>query len=81
MEKEFAEKKFDLRREEKYCSTNQATLQMIPDKVRIISFYSCNNIAITGPSNLFVNQKVSQPNSVTRRSWNCGRRIHMFNLG
>ena len=40
MEKEFVEQKFDLRKEEKYRSANQVTLQMIPDKVRIISSYS-----------------------------------------
>ena len=72
---------FDLSKEGKYRSANQATLQTIPDKIRIISFYSYNNIAIRGSSNLFINQKVSQLNSVTRMSWNCGRRIHMFNLG
>ena len=81
MEKKFVEQKFDLRREEKYCFANQATLQMILDKFRIISFHSYNTIAITSSSNLFISQKVSQMNSVTRRSWNCGRRIHMFNLG
>ena len=54
MEKEITEQKFDLKREEKYRFANQATLQMIPDKVRIISFYFCNNIVIMGPSNLFI---------------------------
>ena len=54
MEKEFVEKKFDLRREEKYRSANQPTLQMIPNIFSIISFYSGNNIAITGSSNLFI---------------------------
>ena len=39
-----------------------------------LRLYSCNNIAITGSSNLFISQKVSQPNSATRRSWNYGRR-------
>jgi len=73
-------KKFDLRREEKYHSANQATLQMILEKFRIISFCTCNNIAITGLSNLFISKNVSQTNSATKR-WNCGRRIHMFNLG
>ena len=72
---------FDLSREGKYRFANQIALQMIPNKFRIISFYSYNNIAIMGPSNLFISQKVSQPNSVTRMSWNCGKRIHMFNLG
>ena len=81
MEKEFAELKFDLRKEGKYRSANQATLQMILDKFKIISFYSYNNVPITGPSNLFISQKVSQLNSATRMSQNCGRRIHMFNLG
>ena len=54
---------------------------MKSDEFRIIPFYSYNDIAITSPSNLFISQKVSQPNNVTRRSWNCGRRILMFKLG
>ena len=75
------QKNFDFKREEKYRSANQATLQMKSDEFRVIPFYSCNHIAITGLSNFFISQKVSQPDSVTRRSWKCGRRIHMFNLG
>ena len=75
------DKKFDLSREGKYRSANQETLQMIPDKFRIISFCSCNNVTIMGLSNLFISQKVSQLNNVTRMSRNCGKRIHMFNLG
>ena len=78
---EFAEQKFDLRREGKYRSANQATLQMIPDKFRIISFCSYNNVTFMGPSDLFISQKVSQPSNVTRMSRNCGRKIHVFNLG
>ena len=54
---------------------------MKSNEFRIIPFYSYNNIVVTGPSNLFISQKINQPNSVTRRSWNCGRRILMFNLG
>ena len=71
---------FDLSREGKYHFAKQAALQMISDKFRIISLCSYNNIAITGPSNLFISQKVSQKNSVTRMSQNSGKRIHMFNL-
>ena len=37
MENEFIEQKFNLRKEEKYHFANQATLQMISDKFRIIS--------------------------------------------
>ena len=54
MEKEFARWKFDFRREEKYRYANQATLQMSLNEVRIIPFYSCNDIAITGSSNLLI---------------------------
>ena len=75
------DQKFDFRSEEKYRSANQATLQMKSNEFIIIPFYPCNNIAVTGLSNLFISQKVSQPNGVTRRSWNSGRRILMFNLG
>ena len=54
---------------------------MKSDEFRIIPFYSCNNIAVTSLINLFISQKVSQSDNVTRWSWNCGRRILMFNLG
>ena len=54
---------------------------MKSEEFKIIPFYSYNNIVVTSLSNLFIDQKVSESNSVTRRSWNCGRRILMFNLG
>ena len=69
MEKEFVEQKFDFIREEKIPFFQPRNLA---NEFRIISFYSYNNIAITDPSNLFISQKISQPNNVTRRSWNCG---------
>ena len=81
MKRNLQDQKLDFRREEKYRSANQATLQMKLDEFRIIVFYSYNNIAVTSPSNLFISKKVSQLNSVTRRSWNCGKRILMSNLG
>ena len=81
MEKEFARWRFDFKREEKYRSANQATLQMKSNEFRIIPFYSCNDIAITGSSNLLISQKVSQSDSGTRRNWNFCRRILMSNLG
>jgi len=83
MKRNFQDKKFDFRREEKYRFANQATLQMKSDEFRIIPFYSCNNIVVTGLSNLFISQKVSQLDSVTRRSWNCGRSVRFWvcNIG
>ena len=81
MEKEFARWRFNFRREKKYHSANQATLQMKSNEFRIIPFYSYNDIAITSPSNLLISQKVNQPNNGIRRNWNCCRRILMFNLG
>ena len=51
------------------------------EEFRITPFYFYNNIAVIGPNNLFISQKVSQLNSVTRRSWYCGRRVLMFNIG
>ena len=68
MKRNLQDQKLDFRREEKYRSANQATLQMKLDEFRIIVFYSYNNIAVTGLSNLFISKKVSQLNSVTRRS-------------
>ena len=54
---------------------------MSSNEFRIIPFYSYNDIAITGPSNLFIIQKINQPNEGTRRNWNCWWRILMLNLG
>ena len=82
MENEHAKWKFEFRREEKYCYASQATLQMNSNEFRIIPWYSYNNnITTTGPSNLFISQKVSQTDGGTRRNWNCCRMIHMLNLG
>ena len=81
MEKEHKKWKFDFRREEKYRYASQATLQMSSNEFRIFPYYSYNGIATTGLSNLFINQKVSQPEWGTRRNWNCCRSIHMLNLG
>ena len=53
---------------------------MSSNEFRISPGYSYNSKANTGLSNLFINQKVSQPDGGTRRNWNCCRRIHMLNL-
>ena len=37
MKEEWVEQKFDFRREEKYCSANQAALQMVLNKFKTIS--------------------------------------------
>ena len=75
MKRNLQDQKFDFRREEKYRFANQATLQMKSNEFRIIPFYSCNNIIVTSLRNLFISQKVSQPDSVTRKSWNYGRSV------